>query len=106
MNMHVPQTLEAQVEARELVSVEKNILTPQSHKPVMGIVQDALLGAFLMTDPKVRISREKMMQLCMVGNCNLPEMPKGATGRTRVSKQSRCCSQMIVRGPNIFGAVK
>ena len=80
MNMHVPQTLEAQVEARELVSVEKNILTPQSHKPVMGIVQDALLGAFLMTDPKVRISRERMMQLCMVGNCNLPEMPKGGNG--------------------------
>ena len=49
MNMHVLQTPEARAEALELMSVAKNIITPQSHKPVMGIVQDSLVASYVMT---------------------------------------------------------
>lgn len=74
MNLHVPQTLEACAEAMELLSVEKNILTPQSHKPVMSLVQDGLLGAYLITDPKVKIDKALMCNLCMIADCPLPEL--------------------------------
>jgi hypothetical protein len=44
MNMHVPQSVEAKAEALELMMVPKMIVSPQANKPVMGIVQDTLLG--------------------------------------------------------------
>ena len=49
MNMHIPQSYEATAEVREIMHVPKQILNPQSHKPIMGIVQDSLLGCMLFT---------------------------------------------------------
>ncbi|KAI5184396.1 DNA-directed RNA polymerase II subunit RPB1 [Nematocida homosporus] len=49
MNLHLPQSLPAQTELRELALVEKNIVSPQSNRPVMGIVQDTLLGLYKLT---------------------------------------------------------
>ena len=49
MNIHVTQSPMAQAEVKYLMSVPNQIITPQSSKPVMGIVQDALLGAYLLT---------------------------------------------------------
>ncbi|CAN0528196.1 unnamed protein product, partial [Laminaria digitata] len=40
MNLHVPQqSLVAKAEVQELMMVPRNIVSPQSNKPVMGIVQ-------------------------------------------------------------------
>ncbi|KAK4057043.1 DNA-directed RNA polymerase II core subunit rpo21 [Microbotryomycetes sp. JL221] len=44
MNMHVPQSEETRAELMEICAVPKNIVSPQSNKPVMGIVQDTLCG--------------------------------------------------------------
>ena len=44
MNMHYPQSFETRAEVLELMMVPKCIVSPQSNKPVMGIVQDTLLG--------------------------------------------------------------
>ena len=38
MNMHVPQTYEATAEIKEIMNVPKQIVSPQSNKPVMGLV--------------------------------------------------------------------
>lgn len=38
------QTHETRAEMRELMMVPKNIVSPQANKPVIGIVQDTLLG--------------------------------------------------------------
>ena len=35
---------ETRAEMRELMMVPKNIISPQANKPVIGIVQDTLLG--------------------------------------------------------------
>jgi DNA-directed RNA polymerase II subunit RPB1 len=39
------QTMETRAEAQEIMSVPRCIVSPQSNKPVMGIVQDTLLGS-------------------------------------------------------------
>ena len=49
MNLHVPQCVEGQVEAMEIMRVPTQIVSPQSNKPVMGIVQDSLLGSRRLT---------------------------------------------------------
>eukprot|EP00983_Pelagomonas_calceolata_P122497 1160914-Pelagomonas_calceolata.AAC.8 len=38
------QTHETRAEMREIMMVPKNIVSPQANKPVIGIVQDTLLG--------------------------------------------------------------
>ena len=49
MNLHVPQSLETRAEIMSLAMVPKMILTPQSNRPVMGIVQDSLTAVMKMT---------------------------------------------------------
>ncbi|KAH8921889.1 beta and beta-prime subunits of DNA dependent RNA-polymerase [Atractiella rhizophila] len=44
MNLHVPQSEETRAELKEIASVSKQIVSPQSNRPVMGIIQDTLLG--------------------------------------------------------------
>lgn len=38
MNMHVPQSYETTAEIKEIMAVPRQIISPQSNKPVMGIV--------------------------------------------------------------------
>ena len=46
MNMHVPQNLETKAETMKIMHVSKQIMTPQSNRPCMGLVQDVLLGIY------------------------------------------------------------
>ncbi len=49
MAVHVPLSVEAQVEARVLMMSTNNILSPQSGKPVVFPTQDIVLGLYYMT---------------------------------------------------------
>ncbi|GLI67975.1 hypothetical protein VaNZ11_012311 [Volvox africanus] len=65
MNMHVAQTHETRAEMRELMMVPRNIVSPQANKPVMGIVQDSLLGTRLMTKRDIFIEKDVFMNTIM-----------------------------------------
>jgi len=58
MNLHVPQSLLAKSECENLMMTPRMIVSPQSNKPVMGIVQDSLLGVHLMTKRDVFVVKE------------------------------------------------
>ena len=49
MNIHIPQSPEAMSELKFLSSVKEMIITPQSSKPNIQIVQDSLLAGYRMT---------------------------------------------------------
>ncbi len=49
MNLHVPQSLEAQAEARYLMQPKDLILSPRDGKPVMSIEEDEIIGMYLLT---------------------------------------------------------
>ena len=49
MNIHVPQTLESQAELKDISAAQWNIISAQSSKPNIAIVQDSLLGSYRMT---------------------------------------------------------
>jgi len=63
MNLHLPQSLEAKAELSELMMVSRLLITPQSNRPVMGIVQDTLTAVTKMTRRDVFIDRAEMMNL-------------------------------------------
>lgn len=70
MNLHCPASVETEAELRELSSVHQNLISNQSSKANIIIVQDALLGAFLMTrKTQSRLTRSDFFQIATV----LPE---------------------------------
>ena len=62
MNVHVPASYEAASELLELASPRENIITPQTSKPNITIVQDTLLAAYKMTRGEVSIRRDQFYQ--------------------------------------------
>src|SRR5882672_3301366 len=52
MAVHIPLSIEAQVESRALMMSTNNILSPASGKPVIVPTQDMVLGLYYMTRPR------------------------------------------------------
>ncbi|KAM7261225.1 hypothetical protein ACFE04_026700 [Oxalis oulophora] len=65
MNMHVPQSFETRAEVLELMMVPKCIVSPQANRPVMGIVQDSLLGCRRITKRDTMIEKDVFMNILM-----------------------------------------
>ncbi len=53
MSVHVPLTLEAQLEARALMMSTNNVLSPASGEPIIVPSQDVVLGLYYMTRERV-----------------------------------------------------
>lgn len=70
-NIHFPQTVEARAEYQELLSVSKNIISGQSSRPIMGVVQDCLVGSYLMTQGWIKIQRGRFYDICTVANLDI-----------------------------------
>eukprot|EP00567_Pseudictyota_dubia_P008672 CAMPEP_0197446890 /NCGR_PEP_ID=MMETSP1175-20131217/11704_1 /TAXON_ID=1003142 /ORGANISM="Triceratium dubium, Strain CCMP147" /LENGTH=1752 /DNA_ID=CAMNT_0042978061 /DNA_START=220 /DNA_END=5478 /DNA_ORIENTATION=- len=65
MNLHVPQSLPARTEAEEMMLSARVIVSGQSNRPVMGIVQDSLLAVQKMTKRDVFMTRDLVFNLLM-----------------------------------------
>ena len=60
MNLHVPQSMETRAEILQLALVPRLVVTPQSNRPVMGIVQGSginrLIRDIWLVDQKLKKS--------------------------------------------------
>ena len=63
MNLHVPQSRGAEAECLAMMGVAQNCVGPQANRPVMGIVQDSLLGLHLLTHPEVLLDHAHTCRL-------------------------------------------
>ena len=63
MNVHVPQTLEACAEARLLMAVPKNLVTPRNGEPLVAATQDFITGSFLLTSRDTFFTRAQFCQV-------------------------------------------
>ena len=57
--------MEARAEVTQLMRVHKNIISPKSNGPVMGIVQDTLLGSQKLTQRDTFIPKDMTMNMLM-----------------------------------------
>lgn len=65
MNAHAPQSIEAATELEEIAAVPHQILRPRDGLPVIGIVQDTLVGSYRLTRDHVKFNRREFMNLMM-----------------------------------------
>jgi len=72
MNLHVPQNIEAMTELIQLSTARNHIISGQSSKPNMTIVQDSLLGVYKMTIDGNPLTRSEFMHI--VNSLDIPNL--------------------------------
>ncbi|KXB00203.1 DNA-directed RNA polymerase subunit A' [candidate division MSBL1 archaeon SCGC-AAA261G05] len=77
MNLHLPQSKEAQTEARILMRVQEQILSPRFGAPIIGGIQDHITGLYLLTRRGTHLSRSYAQQILALAGID-PELPKPA----------------------------
>lgn len=65
MNLHIPQTEEARAEAEILMQVQTQIITPKNGYNVIGCVEDAITGNYLLTRKDTVMKREDAIALLL-----------------------------------------
>lgn len=65
MNAHAPQSIEAATELEEIAAVPHQILRPRDGLPVIGIVQDTLVGSYRLTRDSVQFNNREFMNMMM-----------------------------------------
>lgn len=63
MNAHIPQSVEAATELREIAAVPLQIVSPRESVPIVSVVQDTLVGANRFTRPSVLFTRREALNL-------------------------------------------
>jgi DNA-directed RNA polymerase subunit beta' len=90
MAVHVPLTIEAQLEARSLMMSTNNILSPANGEPIIVPSQDVVLGLYYLTRDKINVlgenkfftSPEEVLSFYEAGHLNIHakikvRLPKG-----------------------------
>ena len=89
MNAHIPQSSEAIQELQDIAAVPFQMISPRHQKPVIKVVQDALLGSHRITKQGEKFTRREYMNLMMWNkrfDGQLPE-PEMVGGQARWSGQ-------------------
>ena len=63
MNIHVPQTKEAQAEAELLMATSSNICTVKNNEPLISPTQDFITGIFLLSRDNVYLTKNEYFDL-------------------------------------------
>lgn len=63
MNIFLPQSVQTRLELEMIADVQLNIITPALSVPIIGIVQDGLLGAYNLTQPTMEIDWKSAMNI-------------------------------------------
>jgi DNA-directed RNA polymerase subunit A' len=68
MNLHIPQSKEAQTEARLLMQVQDQILSPRYGAPIIGATKDFITGAYLLTRKETMLTNNEVGKLLAATN--------------------------------------
>ncbi len=72
MNLHVPQGEEAQTEARLLMQVQDQILSPRFGGPIIGAIRDFITAAYLFTRKSSVLTKEEVCRLLVASGFEGP----------------------------------
>jgi len=72
MNLHIPQSEEAQTESRLLMQVQDQILSPRFGGPIIGAKTDFITAAYLLTRKSTLLTKEEVCQLTLAAGYKEP----------------------------------
>lgn len=56
INIHSPQTYEAEAELREILNIKNCIINPENNRPIVSLVYDSLIAATMLTSPNTIVN--------------------------------------------------
>lgn len=101
MNMHVAQTQLTRAEIAEIMLVPRQIVSPQASRPVMGIVQDALLGVSKFTSRNTLLPKSLAYNLLMCIDDWTGEVPIPAILKPREMWTGKQLFSLILPNVNV-----
>ena len=84
MNMHLPQTVQTMNELKDLAYIPYMIISQKDGVPIIGMVQDVLLGSYRISSDNVKLDAKAVSNLQMVNsmfNGKLPSNTKQYSGK-------------------------
>jgi DNA-directed RNA polymerase subunit A' len=72
MNLHAPQSEEAQTEARLLMQVQDQILSPRFGGPIIGAIRDFITASYLLTRKSTLLTKEEVCRLLIAADYEGP----------------------------------
>ncbi|MFQ5920615.1 MAG: DNA-directed RNA polymerase subunit A', partial [Nitrososphaerales archaeon] len=87
MNLHVPQGHEARAEARLLMQVHDQLISPRYGGPIIGGIRDFITAAYLLTRDDTFLTKDEFANFALLGGYR-GSMPKPAKSREGVKYYS------------------
>lgn len=76
MNLHIPQTEEARAEAELLMLVETQMISPRYGLSIIGCMQDAISGNFVLTQDDFTMTRQSAIDILFsIGHTDFSRLP-------------------------------
>ncbi|MHA1137817.1 MAG: DNA-directed RNA polymerase subunit A' [Candidatus Thorarchaeota archaeon] len=101
MNLHVPQSEESRAEARVLMRVQEQILSPRYGGPIIGALQDYISSAFLLTRKSNLLTKDQVNQLLATADYELKLPPPAIKAPVELWTGKQIFSIFIPEGINI-----
>ena len=77
MNLHLPQTEEARSEGKNLLALDKQVITPRYGLSIIGEVEDVVIGIHMLTRGDLFLTRSEVCDLLVAAGIEKP-LPKPA----------------------------
>ncbi len=103
MNLHIPQSEEARSEARLLMQVQDQIISPRYGAPIIGSTRDFLTAAYLLTRKDTYVNREQLYTLLAVMDYHGDIPPPVKTDPEPLWSGKQVFSLLLPKDFNYFG---
>jgi DNA-directed RNA polymerase II subunit RPB1 len=78
MNIFVPQSVQTQIELENIADVKRQFITPKASVPIIGVIQDSLLGSYNLTAPNMSVKWQDAMNIISYASIDdLTQVKKG-----------------------------
>ncbi|MCL7475603.1 MAG: DNA-directed RNA polymerase subunit A' [ANME-2 cluster archaeon] len=101
MNMHVLQTEEARAEAKMLIHVQENILSPRFGGPIIGGIHDHISGLYMLTKGDNRLDKNDFLEMLRKSRVTEIVEPSGEKGGKPYWTGKQVFSQILPDGLNM-----
>jgi DNA-directed RNA polymerase subunit A' len=101
MNMHALQNEEARAEARVLMRVQEQILSPKSGENIIGAIQDHISGTYLLTHENPHFNETQALDLLRATQIDELPDPSGEEGGDPYWTGRDIFSELLPEGLNI-----
>jgi DNA-directed RNA polymerase II subunit RPB1 len=98
MNIHLAQSIQARNELKRIANVQYQIVSAKNSSPIIGCQQDTLSGAYMLTQPDVRLKGWEVANLL----CNTTSETKMEIIMDKIYTGHEVFSHIIPVGINMF----